>query len=158
MEFVIQAFLIGIIATIGVDIWAAVVKHGFRLPTANWGLVGRWFGHFPRGVFFHDPVASSPAIPHELAIGWVAHYCIGIVYAVAYLGVVQFVFSASPTLVSALVFGMVTLVAPWLIMQPGMGAGAFASRTPRPGLIRLVNLTMHVTYGACLYIGWLLVR
>jgi Protein of unknown function (DUF2938) len=36
------------------------------------------------------------------------------------------------TFTSALAFGLPTLVAPWFIMQPGMGAGVLASRTLRP--------------------------
>ena len=36
------------------------------------------------------------------------------------------------TFTSALAFGLPTLVAPWSIMQPGMGAGVLASRTLRP--------------------------
>lgn len=158
MEIVIQGVLIGIIATIGMDIWAAFAKHGLHLPMADWALVGRWFGNMPRGVFVHTPIANSPIIPHELAIGWVAHYCTGMIYGVAYLSVVQILLSASPSLVSALVFGLVTLIAPWLIMQPCMGAGVFASKTLRPGLMRFVNLSMHSVFGASLYIGWLLVR
>lgn len=155
---VIQGAIIGIIATFGMDIWAAFVKHVLRLPTADWALVGRWFGHMPRGVFVHRPVADSTAIPHELAIGWVMHYLTGIVYGLAYLSIVQTLFSASPSLISAVVFGLVTLAAPWLIMQPSMGAGIFASRTPRPGLMRLINLSMHVFFGVCLYVGWLLIQ
>lgn len=158
MDIVIHGLLIGIIATIGMDIWAAVAKHGLHLPTADWALVGRWFGHLPRGVFFHAAIAGSPKISHELTIGWVAHYCTGMVYGVAYLSIVQLVISTNPSLASALVFGLVTLIAPWLVLQPGMGAGAFASKTPRPGLMRLVNVSMHGVFGTCLYIGWLLTR
>lgn len=158
MDILIQGILIGTIATIGLDIWAAIVKHVLRLPTADWALVGRWFGHMPRGVFVHSPIAESPAIRNELAIGWIAHYCTGVVYGVAYLGIVRVLLSSSPSLVSALIFGLVTLVAPWLIMQPGMGAGLFAAKTPRPGVVRLVNLSMHVVFGASLYAAWLLVN
>ena len=87
----------------------------------------------PRGVFVHRPVSDSPAIPGELAIGWAAHYIVGIVYGIAYLGLVSVLFSSGPTFTSALAFGLSTLVAPWFIMQPGMGAGVLASKTPRPG-------------------------
>jgi hypothetical protein len=157
METVLQGVLIGIIATIGTDIWAAVVKHVLRFPTADWALVGRWFGYIPRGVLVHRAIADSAAIPNELAIGWIAHYVTGIVYGLVYLIIVQVLFSSVPTFTSALAFGLVTLVAPWLIMQPGMGAGIFASKTPRPGLIRLINLSMHVVFGASLYFAWLLI-
>jgi hypothetical protein len=157
VEIVFQGVLIGIIATLGMDIWAAIVKHVLRLPTANWALVGRWFGHIPRGVFVHRSIADSAAIPNELAIGWVAHYVTGIVYGLAYLSIVQVLFSGGPRLTSALVFGLLTLAAPWLIMQPGMGAGIFASKTPRPNVMRLINLSMHLVFGASLYVAWLLI-
>lgn len=50
------------------------------------------------------------------------------------------------------------LVAPWFVMQPAMGIGVFATRAPRPGVIRLVNLSMHVVFGVSLYAGWLLIQ
>ncbi len=158
MGLAIQGVLIGVIATLGMDIWAAVVKYVFRLPTADWAMVGRWFGHMPRGVFVHRPIADSAAIPNELAIGWVAHYVTGLVYGLAYLYIVRVLFSSDPSLISALAFGVATVVAPWFIMQPGMGAGVFAARTPRPGLMRLINLSMHTVFGASLYVGWLLIQ
>ena len=69
MGLAIQGVLIGVIATIGMDIWAAIVKFLFRLPTADWAMVGRWFGHMPRGVFVHHPISVSAPIPNELAVG-----------------------------------------------------------------------------------------
>jgi len=36
MEIVFQGVLIGVIATLGMDIWAAIVKYVLRLPTADW--------------------------------------------------------------------------------------------------------------------------
>ncbi len=158
MGLAIQGVLIGVIATLGMDIWAAVVKYVFHLPTADWAMVGRWFGHMPRGVFIHRPIADSAAIPNELAIGWIAHYVTGLVYGLAYLYIVQVLFSSNPSLISAFAFGVVTVVAPWFIMQPGMGAGVFAARTSRPGLMRLINLSMHTVFGASLYVGWVLIQ
>ena len=74
MELTIQGVLIGVIGTIGMDIWAAIVKHVLRLPTADWAMVGRWFGHMPRGAFVHRPISASAPIPNELVIGWIGHY------------------------------------------------------------------------------------
>ncbi len=157
MELTIQGVLIGLIATIGMDIWAAVVKYVLRLPTANWAMVGRWFGHMPRGVFVHRPISESAPIPHELVIGWIGHYVTGVVYGLAYLYIVQILLSSAPSLNSALVFGLITLVTPWFVMQPAMGAGVFATKTPRPGLMRITNLSMHAVFGVSLYIAWLLI-
>ena len=153
-----QGVLIGILATVMLDVWAWVVKHGLKLPTANWALVGRWIAYMPKGQFFHRPVADSTPLRHELAIGWTAHYLIGAVYGLVYLAIVRGVLVTEPTLLSALIFALVTLAAPWLIMQPGMGAGVFASKTPRPNITRLVNLSMHLVYGLGLYLAWRLLQ
>jgi hypothetical protein len=158
MELTVDGISIGVIATIGMDLWAAVAKHIFRLPTADWAMVGRWFGHIPRGIFMHRKISAAAPIPGELAIGWAGHYLTGVLYGLAYLFVVQVGLDRAPTLLSALIFGLVTLLAPWFVMQPAMGAGIFARRTPRPGMIRLVNLSMHSVFGVSLYIGWLLIQ
>lgn len=44
-----------------------------------------------------------------------------------------------------------TIAAPWLVMQPGMGAGVAASKTPNPRAARLRNLATHTVYGIGLY-------
>ena len=157
METVYQGVLIGVIATIGQDIWEAIVNHIFRLPTAGLALVGRWLGHMPKGVFAHYSIRESAVVPHELLIGWIAHYVTGIVYGVMYLSFVQILLSSDPTITSALIFGLVSLVAPWFIVQPGMGIGVFALRAPRPGLVRLVSISLHIVFGVSLYVGWLLI-
>ena len=158
MEVALNGILIGVIATIGMDIWAAIAKHVLRLPTADWSLVGRWFGHMPRGIFVHRPISAAVPIPYELVIGWAGHYLTGASYGLMYLYLVQIVVNRSPSLLSALVFGLVTLLMPWFVMQPALGAGFFAVRTPRPGVTRLTNLSMHTVFGISLYIGWMLTR
>ncbi len=157
MGIIVHGFLIGIIATICLDVWAAFVKHVLHLPAAHWAMVGRWVGHLPRGRFVHPAIAESPPISNELAIGWITHYVTGIVYGIAYLGIVQGLLSRDPSLVSALIFGLATVVAPWFILQPGLGAGVFASRTPNPARTRMINLSMHTVFGVSLYLGWVLV-
>ncbi len=158
MNLLIHGVLIGVIATIGMDIWATAVKYVLRLPTADWAMVGRWFGHMPRGAFVHRPISESDPIPNELVIGWIGHYVTGVVYGLAYLYIVQVLLATGPSLKSALVFGLITLIAPWFIMQPAMGAGVFATKTLRPGLMRIINLSMHAVFGVSLYIGWLLIQ
>ena len=157
-EVLLSGVSIGVIATVCMDLWAVIAKHVLRLPTAHWNLVGRWFGHMPRGVFVHPAIADAGPVRNELAIGWIAHYATGIIYGITYLLVVQLILAREPTVVSALVFGLVTLAAPWFVMQPAMGAGIFANKTPRPDIVRFVNLTMHTVFGLSLYLGWRLIQ
>lgn len=158
MQLVIQGVLIGVIATVGMDIWASVVRHVFRLPTTDWAKVGRWLGHMPRRGFVNRPAFNSAAVPNELAIGYIAHYATGIVYGLAYLYVVQSLISSDPTLTSALVFGLVTLANHSIVMQPGMETGVLANQSVRPGMTKLIDLSTHVVFGVSLYVGWLWIR
>ncbi|MFM4830667.1 hypothetical protein D3C87_798680 [compost metagenome] len=53
--------------------------------------------------------------------------------------------------------GIGTVVAPFLLMQPCMGAGIAASRTPYPASVRLHSLITHGVFGLGLYLsGWAL--
>jgi Protein of unknown function (DUF2938) len=87
VEFVVRAALIGIGATVVMDLWAAFLKRFFGMRGLNYGLVGRWIGHFPRGHFVHDNIAQAAPVRGELAIGWGAHYAIGIVFAAFLLAI-----------------------------------------------------------------------
>ena len=61
--------------------------------------------------------------------------------------------ASGPTLISALVFAIALLGAPWFIMQPALGLGFFAARTPHPSLTRIINISGHATFGVGLYFG-----
>lgn len=154
-EILFIAVASGAFATVAMDAWALLLKHAAALPTTDWAMVGRWFGHLCRGRLIHRPIGDSPPIPGELAIGWIAHYAVGVVYALLYTGILV-ITSRTPTLGSAVLFGLVTLAAPWLVLQPGLGIGVFARFAPRPGLTRAINISMHLIFGAALYPGWLL--
>jgi hypothetical protein len=50
-----------------------------------------------------------------------------------------------------LIIGVGSVMAPFLVLQPGMGAGIAASRTPRPAVVRLQSLVTHGIFGLGLY-------
>jgi hypothetical protein len=56
-----------------------------------------------------------------------------------------------PTIGPALLVGIGTVLAPFLVLQPGMGAGVAASRTPRPVAARVQSLVTHTVFGLGLY-------
>ena len=147
-----RAIVIGVGATIILDLWNVLLR-AFGVASTNWGMVGRWIGHFPRGRFVHDSIAAAAPIPGEHAIGWIAHYVIGVMYALMLLAIVGMDWARAPTLLPALAFGLATIVAPFFIMQPGMGAGIAASRTPNPAAARVRSLFSHVSFAVGLYVG-----
>ena len=156
MQTIVDGVRIGIVATICVDLAALLAKHVLRLPTTDWALMGRWFGHCFKGVPVHRRISESAPIPNERMIGWIGHYLTGIVYAVVYLAAVRALPSATPSLWSAVTFGLVTLAAPWFLVQPSIGAGRFAAGLAHPWPTRLCNILMHLAFGVGLYAGWVL--
>jgi hypothetical protein len=156
MDYLLGALIIGVGATAATDIWGAIRKPLLGIPAPDYALVGRWIGWMPRGRFRHESIAATPAVRHERALGWAAHYLIGIAFAGVLLGVFGVAWIQAPTIVPALLVGIGTVAAPFLLMQPGMGAGIAARRTPRPGATRVQSLIMHGVFGVGLYgAGWI---
>lgn len=142
--------LIGIGATALMDAWL-LAQARLGLPASSFALIGRWVGHWPRGRFAHAAIAKAAPIPAELALGWLTHYAVGIAYACVLVGVLGVGWVRQPTLLPALVFGVVTVAAPLLVMQPAMGAGFAASRTPTPLKNCLRSTVNHAVFGLGLY-------
>lgn len=59
---------------------------------------------------------------------------------------------ASPTLLPALLYGIVTVVFPFFVMQPALGLGMAASRTPSPFQARMKSLATHTVFGVGMYL------
>lgn len=146
-----HVIVIGIGATALTDLWALARRALLGVAPPDFGLVGRWLAHMPRGRFRHDAISAAPRIAGERLLGWTAHYLIGVAFA----SLLPLLFGAAwlrdPTPGPAMVVGLGTVAAPFLLMQPGMGAGLAARRSPRPATARLHSLVMHAVFGLGLY-------
>ncbi len=151
MEHQINIILTGIGATALLDLWTVVRKKAFGTAMPNYGLVGRWIAHMPQGRFRHASIAKAEPRRGELAIGWTAHYLIGIAFAALLPAVAGASWFERPTLLPALALGIATVAAPFLVMQPSMGAGIAASRTPDPRTARRQSIVTHAIFGLGLY-------
>lgn len=156
VEYLASAALIGTGATIVMDIWGMVRAHLLGVPSLDYALVGRWLGHLASGRLRHDRIAASPQVTGERVIGWIAHYLIGIGFAGLLLAIFGLDWARQPTIGPALLVGIGSVAAPFLVMQPAMGAGIAASRTPHPWAARLQSLVTHAVFGGGLYAaGWI---
>lgn len=88
----------------------------------------------------------------ERLLGWVADYPIGVAFAFLLIGVGGRGWVRTPTLTPALGVGLGTVVAPWFIMQPAMGAGIAGANTPNPVAQRTRNLATTLVYGIGIYL------
>jgi hypothetical protein len=153
MDTLTSVLITGIGATAVMDLWAIVRKRLLGLAPPDYGMVGRWIGHMSGGRFRHDSIAAACPVPGERLIGWTAHYLTGIAFAGLLIGIWGSAWVRHPSIGPALAVGIATVAAPFLLMQPGMGAGIAASRTPRPGAARLQSLVTHAVFGIGLYAG-----
>ncbi len=152
VEFALRAVLIGAGATGVTDLWAALLRQ-FGVPSLNLALLGRWLGHLPRGHWAHPSIARATPVRGERWLGWSAHYAIGITFAALLLWVNGPEWGRSPTLPPALLIGVVTVVAPLFILQPGMGAGIASWKTPRPLFNSAKSLVTHIVFGVGMYLA-----
>lgn len=144
--------LVGVGATAVMDAWLLLLQ-GLGVPTLNFAMIGRWAGHWRRGIWTHDAIAMAAPVRGELAVGWLLHYATGIAFAALLAGIAGLGWLQQPTLLPALGLGLVTVAAPWLVMQPAMGAGIASSRTPAPAKNRLRSLANHGIFGLGLYLA-----
>jgi hypothetical protein len=151
-EFVCRSILIGIGATLTMDLWAAVLRR-FGVSSLNFALLGRWIGHIPRGRFIHASIARTAAVRGELLIGWFAHYSIGVTFSALLVATFGLEWARAPTLPPALFIGGVTVLAPLLVLQPAMGAGIASSKTVTPVFNSVKSLVTHTVFGFGLFLA-----
>ncbi|MBC7207096.1 MAG: DUF2938 domain-containing protein [Methyloversatilis sp.] len=152
-----RVLLIGLGATIVMDLWLLSQKY-LGQPFAGFGLIGRWVGHMRHGRFIHASIARAESVPGESALGWCTHYAVGVGYAVLLVLVLGQQWLHQPTLLPALMFGLLTVAAPFFVMQPAMGAGFAASKTSTPNINRLRSMTNHIVFGAGLHVSALILE
>lgn len=135
MNSVIYALALGAGATAVMDIWTLARARLLGAPAMSYGLLGRWLARIPREPFRRDRVAASPPVRGETALGWVAHYLIGIVFACVLLAIYGVDWIRHPSIAPALIVGIGSVVAPLLLIRPA----------------RLQSLLTHAIFGVGLY-------
>ena len=148
--------LVGAGATAVLDAWLLLLQH-LGLPTMNFVLLGRWVGHGLRGRWRHAAIAQAAPVAGERGLGWLVHYLVGIAFA-ALLAALPGGWLQAPTLWPALAFGVGTVAVPLFVMQPAMGLGFAARKTPAPLQNCARSLTNHAVFGVGLYLAATIVQ
>lgn len=149
-ELITRTILTGFGATLLMDLWALLLKRFFNIQSLNWAMAGRWIGHMPRR-FRHASIAKASPIKGELQLGWIAHYATGVFFAALLTAIAGPEWLTQPAFLTTTLFGIATVAFPFFIMQPSMGAGIAASKTPKPQQARLRSLMTHAVFGMGLY-------
>jgi hypothetical protein len=150
-ELLFKAALVGIGGTIVLDLWALFMTRVMGLSEPDWAMLGRWFGNMPRGQFVQETMTKAEPVKGEMAIGWIAHYAVGVGYGLLLLAFWGRDWMGRPTLLRPMILAWVLLVAPYFVRMPGMGMGIAGSRTPKPNVTRLKSVMGHSIFGLGMY-------
>ena len=146
----IVGVIVGILATVTMDVVAMIILRlgiaAQRPRRTGPDLIGRWIGYLLRGKFRHTDILKTPPLRGELVLGLAAHYLIGIVLTLVYVGLLV-VAHATPTALSAILYGTATTVLPWFLMFPSQGMGWLGRDAPGAHLAR-ASLFNHIIFGA----------
>lgn len=143
--------MLGLGATAFADLWGLVRRPLFGVAPPDYALVGRWIGHMGRGRFHHAAITKASPVAGERIVGWIFHYATGVAFAGLLIVIAGQGWLSHPTLLPAMAVGIGTVAAPWLLMQPAMGAGIASQRTSHPARARLHSLLLHGAFGLGLY-------
>lgn len=154
----LRAASLGLGATLIMDAYAMMIKRLWGTPSLNYSLVGRWILYGVGLDWRGDPISLKPARTGETPLGWSAHYAIGASLGIGFITLVGADWLERPTPWPALLMGAASTLAPFLILQPALGAGLAARRTPRPWQARWRSLMAHLSFGLGLYLCALLLR
>ncbi len=64
VEFLSRVILIGVGATIVMDLWALLLRQ-FGIPSLNFAFLGRWLCHLPEGQWIHESIAKAAPAHHS---------------------------------------------------------------------------------------------
>ena len=147
----VAAAVIGIGATLLMDAWNLMLRWLFGIRSLDYCMLGRWIRHMPT-AFRHVNIAAAAKRPGECVAGWTAHYSIGVSLALAFVLFSSADWLKRPTLSSALLFGLATLVFPLLVLQPALGLGIASSKAANPLQARVKSFATHLVFGLGLYL------
>ncbi|KZN56872.1 hypothetical protein N474_09635 [Pseudoalteromonas luteoviolacea CPMOR-2] len=151
--FIWYVIALGVSATVLMDVYSLALKYLFKTPPLDYALVGRWVLHFGEQRLMHRTIMHSAPKRGELVVGWGLHYAIGVIFATTFIYLCQILGLDAHHLLWNLLFGVVTLIFPFTVMQPCLGFGFAASKTPSPCLAIFKSAAAHSVFGLGLYLS-----
>ena len=139
----LKAILVGVGGTIVLDLYAFMMSRVLGAPVTNWAMVGRWFGNTAHGQFVQVAMSETTPVKGELAIGWIAHYAIGIGYGLLLLGLWGRDWLERPALLPPMILAWVLLAK---CHEAEKHAGAFGFR-PRHVCDRTATRQLLADFG-----------
>jgi hypothetical protein len=153
---IIESILMGIFATYFMDIMGSyLVRKKIIYSLVEPEVVGRWFLYLFTGKFIHEDIRRTPSLKNEKFWSYISHYMIGIILAGIYLFLELNLSVIRENMWVSLIFGIATVLLPWLWLFPSIGIGFFASKAPNQYRYLKTSFVNHTNFGFGMLI-WIL--
>ena len=147
MDLIITGVVAGVLGTLVMDSLNYLFARIGILTKIDIGIIGRMSAGWIRGHFrYHDP-DEIEQVTHDVVLGYLTHYVIGIVLAVVYVLGWDLLVGGPTSSIWALTYGVATSVASYFIVFPSMGFGVFGRRSPEGFKNSLSPLANHLFFG-----------
>ena len=153
MLFFIHTVSIGILATLFMDLFSIINKKLFKITPLNYAIIGRWVLHWKSCKFAHNNIMQTQTLKNELVLGWIIHYITGVSWTYLYFVMCTY-FSYEINLLNTIIFTSITTLLPFMVIQPFLGFGFFAYKTPSPIHSIRNSLIAHITFGVGIFYSY----
>ena len=116
-------------------------------------MIGRMSAGWARGRFCYRHPDEMKPVANEMLYGYITHYAIGVGLALIYVLGWKFLVGGSASPLWALVYGVATTAASYVLVYPSMGLGVCGRRSPEGIKNPLSSLANHLFYGVGLAIA-----
>lgn len=157
MDLIVTGVVAGVFGTLVMDSLNYLVARTRLISRIDVATIGRMAAGWARGRVRYANPNEMKQLKHEMLIGLITHYTIGVVLAVPFVLGWSFLVGGSPSPAWAFVYGIATTVASWFFVYPSMGLGVFGRQAPDGTKATISSLANHLFYGLGLAIGIALV-
>lgn len=116
-------------------------------------MIGRMSSGWIRGNFSYQHPGEMKQDSHEILYGYIAHYAIGVVFALMYVLSWDFLIEGPISSIWALAYGIATTAGSLFFIYPSMGFGMLGRHSPEGIKAPLSSLANHTFYGLGLAMG-----
>ena len=85
MNFILDIIIVGILSCLMMDLWQRFLQLTYSINPSDWKIIGRWFIFVVlKNKIYNPNIDDETPFKNELAIGWIFHYFIAIMYSLTF--------------------------------------------------------------------------
>ncbi len=147
MDTIVTGVAAGVLGTIVMDSLNHLFSRTGMILKIDVGMIGRMSAGWARGRFCYGHPSEMVKVAHELLLGCISHYAIGVALALFYTIGWDLLVGGPASPAWALIYGIATTVASLFFVLPSMGLGVCGRRSPDGFKSALSPLANHSFFG-----------